>query len=164
MPRRLYAHKKTMIIETLSRKLLMAALVATMSASTSSFAQSAAPGKPSGSVSLQSVQAGFIGSASSGNGVLRYRGKSYEFTTKGAGVGGFGVSRLNASGTVYNLVSMADFEGAYAELRTGLALGDTGKGKLWLRNSKGVILRLSGNRTGLSLSTGVDAMVISFVR
>jgi len=121
-------------------------------------------GPPSGSVTLHIVQAGYIGGVSKGGGVLHFEGRNYPFTTAGAGVGGLGVSRFDASGAVYDLKSVAEFAGPYARIRTGLAIGLRGKGKMMLRNSHGVVMRLSGTRKGLALSTGVDAMVVSFAK
>jgi len=97
-----------------------------------------------------------------GGGTLRYGGKSYPVTVGGLGVGGFGASRLTASGTVYGLGHREDFAGAYLQVRTGWALGDQGKGTLWLRNDKGVTMRLKTRRQGLHLSLGADGVLINF--
>ena len=137
------------------------AAIAMMGAASSALAQSTTP---SGTVRLHLVQASFIGSASTGSGVLNYQGRNYKFTTTGGGIGGFGLSSFDASGTVYNLKSVADFDGPYAQLRTGLALGEQGKGKMWLRNSSGVSMALSGRRKGLALSLGADALVVTLAR
>ena len=59
------------------------------------------------------------------------------------GIGGVGVSRLNATGRVSNLRSLADFEGVYGQLRSGWAAGDQGRGTLWMQNANGVYLRWS---------------------
>lgn len=81
-------------------------------------------------------------------GTLKYGGKSYPITVGGLGVGGFGASRLtaSASGTVYGLARWEAFADAYLQVRTGWALGDQGKGTLWLRNDKGVTMRLNTRR------------------
>ena len=119
----------------------IAAAIGVMGASSSAFAQSA--NQPSGTVRLQIVQASFIGSASKGGGVLQFQGHDYKFTTTGGGIGGFGLSKFEASGAVYGLKSVADFDGPYLQLRTGLAVGEQGKGKIWLRNPNGVSDRKS---------------------
>jgi len=82
--------------------------------------------------------------------------------TSGAGAGGLGASKSDGSGAMNNLKSVTDFEGPYARARTGLALGEHGKGKMFLCDAKGVVTQLGGTRKGLALSTGADAMVISF--
>jgi hypothetical protein len=80
--------------------------------------------------------------------------------TRRPGIGGIGVSRLNASGNVYNLCRLQDFEGVYGQARTGWSLGEQGKGQMWLQNGNGVYLRLKAQRQGLSLSLGADGMVV----
>jgi hypothetical protein len=125
-------------------------------------AQDKPTGGPSASVVIQQLQVAFIGSGSFGGGELTYGGRSYPISVSGLGVGGFGASRLTASGTVYGLKQKADFAGAYLQVRTGWALGDEGAGKLWLRNDKGVTMRLKSRRQGLHLSLGADGIVIAF--
>jgi hypothetical protein len=123
-------------------------------------AQSAPPARPSGSVAIHQVQIAFIGSGAAGGGTLSYRGRSYRFKLGGLGIGGIGISRLDAVGSVYNLHRLADFNGVYGQARTGWALGQQGKGQMWLQNGNGVYLRLQAQRQGLSLSLGADGMVI----
>ncbi|MGJ0506782.1 MAG: hypothetical protein ACR652_06510 [Methylocystis sp.] len=117
---------------------------------------------PTGHVTIQQVQIAFMGSGALGGGTLEFQGKTHKFKIGGLGVGGIGASRLSASGDVYGLSKLSDFEGAYGELRTGWAVGDTGKGRFWLRNPKGVYLKLHGTREGLQLSGGAEAVVIKF--
>ena len=121
-------------------------------------------GPPSGSVTLHVGQAGYIGAVSAGGGLLHFRGHNYPFEIAGAGVGGIGVTRFDGQGPVYNLRSLAEFPGPFAQVRTGLAIGFRGKGKMMLRNRHGVVMQLAGTRKGLALSTGADAMVVSFAR
>ena len=123
------------------------------------FGQSAPP-RPSGSVSIHQVQVAFIGSGAVGGGNLYYRGRSYPFKLGGLGIGGIGVSRLDASGNVYNLHRLQDFDGVYGQARTGWAIGGQGKGQMWLQNGNGVYLRLKAQRQGLSLSLGADGVVV----
>jgi hypothetical protein len=116
--------------------------------------------KPSGTVTIHQVQVAFIGSGTSGGGTLRFGGRNYPFKLGGLGIGGIGVSRIDASGTVYNLNRLQDFNGVYGQARTGWAVGKSGKGEMWLQNTNGVYLRLYAQRKGLSLSLGADGMVI----
>jgi hypothetical protein len=78
------------------------------------------------------------------------------------GIGGIGVSHLEASGAVYGLRRARDLAGAYLELRKGWALADKGGGVLWLTNNKGVTMRLKSRRQGLQLSLGADGVIINF--
>jgi hypothetical protein len=139
----------------------MAAAAAIFGAPSGALAQS---GSPSGSVTLHVGQAGYIGAVSKGGGVLHFRGHNYPFEIAGAGVGGVGITRFDGQRPVYNLKSVAEFAGPFAQVRTGLAIGFRGKGKMMLRNRHGVVMQLAGTRKGLALSTGADAMVVSFTK
>jgi hypothetical protein len=133
-----------------------AALIAARPAlATGDFVQSA-------TVKIQQVQIAFIGSGNLGGGTLFYGGQQYPFTVGGLGIGGFGVSRMTATGIVYNLRNLNDFPGAYVQGRYGLAIGDLSTGELFLSNTGGVALRLKAERTGLALSLGGDAVYIGF--
>ena len=118
-------------------------------------------GKPlSGRVRMTQVQAAYIGSGNAGNGVLYYQGSRYPFSVGGLGVGGIGVSKIEARGEVYGLSRISDFPGAYLQGRYGFAIGNTSTGDLWLQNRNGVVMRLVAKRQGLMLSLGGDAVVI----
>lgn len=119
-------------------------------------------GPATGSVRIQQIQVAFIGSGQGGGGTLNFRGRSYGISVGGLGIGGIGASRLTATGTVYGLTRLGDFPGAYVQLREGWALGDQGRGQLWLRNDKGVTMRLATRRQGLQLSLGADGVLIGF--
>jgi hypothetical protein len=125
-----------------------------------SSAQGGQLARPSGSVTIHQVQIAFIGSGTTGGGTLYYRGGAYPFKLGGLGIGGFGVSRIDASGTVYNLRRLQDIDGVYGQVRSGWAIGQQGSGRMWLQNSNGVYLALRAQRSGLALSLGADGMVI----
>lgn len=117
--------------------------------------------RPSGTIEMEMVQAAYIGSGGGGRGTLHFRGRHYPFTVAGAGIGGIGVSAVQAHGEVYFLNDVARFPGAYAQARYGFALGARSAGELWLQNEAGVIMRLKARREGLMLSLGGDAVVIA---
>ncbi len=117
--------------------------------------------KLSGTVRVEQVQIAFIGSGNLGGGHLQYEGQSHGFTIGGLGIGGFGISKIAATGEVYNLATLADFAGVYGQARYGFALGTLSQGELWLQNPQGVYLRLKAEREGLMLTLGADAMYIS---
>lgn len=119
-------------------------------------------GPPTGSVSIRQLQVAFIASGEVGGGTLTFRGRTYGITVGGLGVGGIGASTVNATGTVYGLARREDFAGAYVQLREGWAVGQAGRGTLWLRNDKGVTLRLATKRRGLQLSLGADGVLIGW--
>ena len=126
------------------------------------FAVPAMAATPSGTVTITQTQIAFIGSGNLGGGTLKYGGKSYDFTIGGLGIGGFGISKIEASGNVYDLKKLADFAGAYVQGRYGAVVGSKSTGELWLTNANGVSLSLKAKRQGLALSLGGDAIYIDF--
>jgi hypothetical protein len=116
--------------------------------------------KPSGTVVIQQTQIAFIGSGSLGGGQLFFQGRTYDFTIGGLGVGGFGISRMTATGNVYNLKDVSQFVGAYAQGRMGITLGASDNGGIWLQNEAGVVMQLKAQREGIALSVGGDAIYI----
>jgi hypothetical protein len=117
--------------------------------------------RPDGFVEMHEVQAAYIGSGSAGAGTLTFRGRAYPFEVGGVGVGGIGLSTIEAEGEAYNLRELWQFPGTYGQARYGFAIGSESGGDLWLQNESGVILHLKAKRTGLILSLGGDAVVIS---
>ena len=120
--------------------------------------------RPVGTIQLKQVHAAYIGSGSTGDGTLTFKGRTYRFNITGLGVGGIGFSKINASGEVYGLEKIEQFPGAYAQGRYGFAFGSTSAGDLWLKNENGVTLHLKAKREGLMLSLGGDAVSISMAK
>jgi hypothetical protein len=117
----------------------------------------------SGTLTINQVQVAWIFSGNVGGGKLRYGGRTYPFSIGGLGVGGFGVSKIEGFGEVYNLRRLSDFDGAYGQARTGLTVGgNVLKSGLWLQNPQGVYIRLTAKRKGIALSMGLDAIYIKF--
>lgn len=116
--------------------------------------------KPSGTIYIRQVQIAWIGSGNLGGGTLQYNGRSWPFTIGGLGIGGFGISQITATGEVYNLKDIGQFQGAYVQARAGFAIGTVSAGELWLQNPNGVVLHLKAERIGIALSLGADAIYI----
>jgi hypothetical protein len=124
------------------------------------FAQ-APDGKPlSGTVTVEQVQVAFIASGNIGGGTLTYEGKSHDFRIGGLGIGGIGLSRIDATGKVYGLNKLEDFAGTYGQARYGVVIADASTGELWMQNTKGVVIHLDAKRKGLALSLGIDGIII----
>jgi hypothetical protein len=112
-------------------------------------------------VEIRKWQVGAIGKASWGSGTLIYQGKRIPFRIGGVGAGGVGMTRIRATGEVFNMTNVSQFPGAYGQFRAGLTVpGAQLTGPVWLRNTSGVVMRLTPDRTGLSLSIGVDGIAV----
>lgn len=143
-------------------KAVIAFLVSCLLFTGSAVAQMRPSGPPSATVRIKQLQVAFIGSGAIGGGTLRFRNRSYDITVGGLGIGGIGASRVTATGSVYGLNQVEDIAGAYVQIREGWAIGGKGRGTLWLRNAKGVVMRLATQRRGLQLSLGADGVLIGF--
>lgn len=115
---------------------------------------------PSGTVEINQVQIAFLVSGNLGSGKIQFQGRTYSFSIGGLGIGGIGINRLDAVGTVYGLTRIEQFPGLYGGARTGIAAGDTGRGQLWLENTNGVRMNLRARREGLALTVGADGIVV----
>jgi hypothetical protein len=123
----------------------------------------AAAEKPSATVTIARVNIAFLVSGNVGGGTLSFGGKSYDFTIGGLGYGGVGASRVEATGEVYNLTRIEDFEGPYAQGRAGAVAGSQQvEGGMWLINPNGVQMHLRSRREGYALSLGGDAVYVMF--
>ncbi len=114
----------------------------------------------SGTLTVEQYQVAWVLSGNLGGGTLDYKGKTYDFTIGGLGVGGFGVSKIEATGEVYGLKRVEDIVGAYGQVRYGIVAADVSTGELWLQNTKGVVIHLDAKRKGLALSVGADAIYV----
>lgn len=149
--------------KSLARRVICALSVAILLVGGSSVANAQTTReKPSARVVIDQVQVAFVVSGNAGGGKLIFKGRTYPFNIGGLGIGGIGASKLHATGTVYRLKDVRDFEGAYAQASYGAALGNVSAGELLLQNNKGVYMRLRAQRKGIALSLGGDAVVVGF--
>lgn len=118
--------------------------------------------KPSGTVTIDQTQFGFIIGGNFGGGELTVDGKTHKFQLGGLSLGAnFGASQLAASGEVYNLNKLEDFEGNYVSTGGQAVLGG-GVGGMQLQNAKGVIMRLQATATGIQFNVGAGGVNVYF--
>lgn len=113
--------------------------------------------KPSGTIEFEggviAVGIGF----SWGSGTLTYQGKKYPITASGFDVGDLGGSSVQASGTVYNLINLDDFDGNYSGFDAGAALVAGGDAAT-LQNEHGVRILLTMKTEGVRLILAGDTI------
>lgn len=92
-----------------------------------------------------------------GNGTLSYKGQTYKVKIDGLSVAEVGITKATASGSVYNLKSIDDFDGVYAAAG---AEGTAGKGAgvSSLRNSKGVVINLKSETKGANIKIAAEGL------
>jgi len=95
-----------------------------------------------------------------GHGTLSYQGKTYRVKVEGASVAEVGVTKAVASGNVYNLKSLADFDGVFAAAG---AEGTAGKGAgvSSLRNGKGVVINLKSETQGANIKLAASGLKLT---
>ena len=94
-----------------------------------------------------------------GSGELRYKGKKYPFSIDGVSVGDVGVTKAEATGSVYHLHKLEDFNGNYTAASAGATLGGGG-GASAMKNQNGVEINLVSTTRGLKLKLAVDGVKI----
>ena len=88
-----------------------------------------------------------------GGGTLTYQGKDYPISVRGLSVGDVGLSKIEASGNVYNLTNLDDFDGNYTGVGAGAAVAG-GAGATTLKNQNGVTVNLVSTTQGVKLTVG----------
>jgi len=86
-----------------------------------------------------------------GSGTLTFKGKTYPVSVSGLSVGSVGISRASASGNVFGLKDIKDFDGNYTAAAAGAAVGGGG-GVTTMRNQNGVRIDLTSTTQGVKLT------------
>lgn len=124
------------------------------------FADSHTKDQPVAKIEIKQWKVGFIAGGGWGGGDLKYQGKSYPLKINGLRVGAVaGIAKTDLVGDVYNLTNPEDIEGTYTAAEAAIAVA--GGGKAWaLKNSKGVVLKLSGKQLGIEVALDVAGMSV----
>src|SRR2546425_11848860 len=113
--------------------------------------------KPDAKLTLSGTSAAIGVGMTSGSGRLAYKGITYPVRIRGLEIGGVGGAQLNATGDVYHLSKVDDFDGTYAAIGAAAAAGP-GAGHSLMRNEKGVVIDLASDREGVQIKAGVDGV------
>jgi hypothetical protein len=88
-----------------------------------------------------------------GSGTLTYKGKDYPIDVKGLSVGDVGVTKIEASGKVFNLKDAKDFDGNYTGVGAGATVAGGGS-VTTMRNQNGVTIDLISTTQGVKVAIG----------
>ena len=88
-----------------------------------------------------------------GRGTLTYQGKQYPISVKGVSVGDVGVTSIEASGKVFDLKSLRDFDGNYTTVDAGVTAAG-GAGVAVMKNQNGVTVELLSTTQGVQIGLG----------
>ena len=93
-----------------------------------------------------------------GSGTLTYQGKDYPVSVNGLSLGKVGISGMSASGEVYNLKKLEDFNGHYNAGGAGLTIAG-GRNAVAMTNQNGVKVLVASTTRGVDVTLaggGVD--------
>jgi hypothetical protein len=95
-----------------------------------------------------------------GKGEITYMGKTHKFKVQGLTIAEVGVTKAEATGNIYNLKSLDDFDGTYAAAG---AEGTAGKGAgvSSLRNAKGVVINLKSETKGANIKAAAEGIKLT---
>ncbi len=122
----------------------------------------AAPAQEPGSDASITFSGGSVAAGvgySWGGGVLNFKDKQYPFAVDGLSVVDVGVSQIDGSGDVYDLVNVSDFPGTYVAAGAGAALAGGGFMAV-LENEHGVVIHFYSRAQGLKLTAAGQAVVV----
>lgn len=119
----------------------------------------AAADAPSGTVSLQTTSIAAGVGVQWGDGVLIYNGNQYLFSVEGLEAVGVGYSEVKATGSVYNLIKLSDFEGVYASAEASATAG-SGPATMTMKNPHGVTITLHAVQEGVQLTLAAGGVNI----
>jgi hypothetical protein len=125
---------------------------------TAGFAQAAGKSmRPDATLQLRSGSVAAGVGISWGKGILTYRGKEYLVSVNGLSLGKVGITKVTASGEVYNLKSLQDFSGNYTSTNADLTLAG-GHSGVTMRNQNGVKVVIHATSRGVDLTIGASGV------
>jgi len=86
--------------------------------------------------------------------------KQYSFKLSGVSIADVGGAGINAEGEVYNLTSPADLAGNYSAVTAGVTIIEGGS-VAYLKNEKGVVIKLHSQTGGLRFNLSANGMHIT---
>ena len=128
---------------------------------TESYAISVVPApKVSGTVKLESKAVAIGVGVSWGSGTFTmYDGTSHDFTISGLTVLDAGISSMDATGEIYNLVEAKNIEGVFVAGEAGAAF-IAGGSAVALKNGNGVVMKLKSTQKGVRLTFAGEGLRI----
>jgi Cu/Ag efflux protein CusF len=93
------------------------------------------------------------------SGTLTYKGKKYEVGVNGLSVGDVGVTKAEASGSVYHLAKLSDFDGNYTAAGAGATVAGGASASI-MKNQNGVEIRLVSTNQGLKFTFAASGVAM----
>jgi hypothetical protein len=92
-----------------------------------------------------------------GGGTLTYKGKTYPVELSGLSIADVGASKIEASGSVYHLNKLADFDGNYTAATAGMTIAGGGSATA-MQNQNGVVINIVSTTQGLKFALAASGV------
>lgn len=116
--------------------------------------------KVSGTIKLESTSIAVGIGVKWGKGTLTlHDGTTHKVKINGLSVIDVGVTKIEASGEVFNLVELTDLDGTFLAGEAGIALGP-GRSAAAMKNNKGVVIQLRSTQKGVKLTLAPEGLSI----
>jgi hypothetical protein len=120
--------------------------------------------KVSGTVTIESTSIAIGVGVTWGHGVFTmHDGSTHKFKVSGLSIVDLGVSKISATGEVFNLVELNDLNGSFATGEVGIVIVEGGSASA-MKNSKGVVMQLQSSQKGLKLTVAPGGMDVKLVK
>lgn len=94
-----------------------------------------------------------------GHGDVVFQGQKHRFSVSGLSIVDVGASSYTASGLVYNLHDINDLNGNFVQASAGMTIAGGGSAD-YLRNEKGVVIKLLESQKGLRFNLSASGMKV----
>jgi len=138
--------------------LCVAVLAAVLALSSAVFAEDT---KPDATLELEQTSVALVIGYTWGSGTLTFDGKGYAVEVDGLSLLAIGVVQAKASAEVFNLKSLADFDGNYTAATAGITIAGGGSPTA-MRNQNGVVIQLFTTTQGLNLKLAPEGIRLNF--
>lgn len=119
--------------------------------------------KVSGTVTLESTSVAIGVGVTWGHGVMTlHDGTTHKFKVNGLSVVDLGISKIRATGEVFNLVEAADLNGGFIAGEAGITVIGGGSASA-MGNNNNVVMQLKSTQKGLRLTVAPGGMEIKLV-
>jgi hypothetical protein len=116
--------------------------------------------KPDALLTMKQTSLALVLGYTWGNGTLTYADKSYPVEVAGFSLLSIGLAFAEATGEVYNLKKLEDFNGTYMAASVEGTLG-AGAGATTMRNQNGVVIKFFTSTEGLNLKISPEGIQLN---
>lgn len=134
-----------------------AAIAAILTLSSLAFAEDR---KPEATLELTQTSVALVIGYTWGGGTLTFQDKKHPVAVDGVSILALGLAQATATGEVFNLKTLEDFNGTYVAASIEGTLG-AGAGATTMRNQNGVVIQLFTSTQGLNLKLAPEGVRLS---